>query len=126
MNVRRAAKFIAVKSSNTQHEQKSVELLLEAEDGVHYALEFDPRVVPVTIASLASRLNELAAIHPDFPSQALTVQGMNLAMSSTGGVGLQLQLDGSMKLALHFPPEQLAPFVAMLDEMKELLVRRVQ
>jgi hypothetical protein len=126
MQVRKAPRFITVMGSNANKQAKSVELLFAAVDGQRYMVELDPALIAATTTAMANHMNELAAIDPDLPSQALEIQAVDLAMTSVGDVALQLHLVGALKLVLRFPPEQVGQLASILDELKKVAGRKLQ
>lgn len=126
MQVRKAARFVAINGSFANHEKNSVDLLFDGADGESYAIELDPAVIPATITAATGHLNELAANRGDLQSQAMEAKGMSVAMSSDGTVGLQLTLASELKLNLFVPKQQAPELLAVLDELRELLTRQVQ
>ncbi len=125
MQVRKAARFVAIKGSLANHETNSVDLLFDGADGQSYAIEFDPAVIPATILAATGHLNELAAIRGDLQSQAMDARGMSVAMSADGSVGLQLTLASELKLNLMFPKEQAPALLAVLEDLRGFLTRDV-
>lgn len=126
MQVRKAPKFVTLKGAETNTERETIDLLYEADDGSHVAIELDPFVIPASITAMSINLNQLAEIRPNLPSQSLNVQGMDLVMAGNGDVAIQLQFEGKLKLSLHFPPEQVGSLVSILDDLRELVSRRPQ
>lgn len=126
MQVRKAARFVAINGSFANHEKNSVDLLFDGADGQSYAIELDPDVIPATITAATGHLNELAATRADLQSQPMDARGMSVAMSSDGSVGLQLTLASDLKLNLFVPKEQAPALLSVLDELRELLTRDVQ
>lgn len=129
MDVRKAARFVAVKGNHANTEAKSVDILFEGADGQHYAIEIDPSIVGALLLAIQGATTTLHASLPDLadgPSQELQVTSMNLAMSPDGSLAWKLALPGGGEVHLAFSPAQFRALDDQMTEVRELLSRNLQ
>lgn len=129
IDVRKAARFVAVKGSVANLERKSVDILFDGEDGHAYAIEIDPAIVAALIVAIQGEANELRSNLPelaDHPTQELEVTGMAPSMSADGQLAWRISLRGDIHIDLVFSPDQFRDLDQQMAEIRELLDRRVQ
>lgn len=127
MQVKKAPRFMAVAGSKANDETSSVDILFEASDGEHYAVEFDPGMIAPMLTAITGHANELLSSQSDrFPVQAMPVKRVGVAMSPGGGVSLELVLESNLRTLLAFDKQQLPALRSVLTEIHDLVSREVQ
>lgn len=127
INVRRAARFVAINGSHANVEKQSVDLLFIGEDDQQYAVELDPAVIPPMMVTILGHAKELRASLDDIlPSQALQPKNMTAVMSPEGRLAWKIELESGLDLVLQVEPEQFRALDANFAEMRALMDRTVQ
>lgn len=129
IDVRKAARFVAVNGSVANLDRKSVDILFAGEDGRAYAIEIDPAIVAALIVAIQGEANELRSNLPelaDHPTQELEVTRMTPSMSADGHLAWRISLRGDIHIDLAFSPDQFRDLDQQMAEIRELLNRRVQ
>lgn len=127
INVRRAARFVAMNGSHANIEKQSVDLLFIGEDDQQYAIELDPAVIPPMMITILGHAKELrASLDDDLPTQALQPKNMTVAMNSEGGLAWKIELEAGLDLLLQVRPDQFRALDATFAEMRALIDRKVQ
>jgi hypothetical protein len=129
MNVRKAARFVAVNGSRANLERRSVDIVLAGGDGNDYAIEIDPSIVSALIAALIGETRGLRANLPelsDLPMQELRTTQMSVSMSPDGTLAWRISLAGDIHFDLAFSPEQFRSLDRKMAMVRELIDRSVQ
>ncbi|MDR7032403.1 hypothetical protein [Mesorhizobium sp. BE184] len=129
LNVKKAARFVAIDGSHANIKGRSVDLLFIGQDGQRYAIELDPAVIPPMIATISAHSNELRASLPQpetLPIQALEVRTMSVSMNPAGDLGWMIELNSGVQVVLQFAPSQFAALDAMMNEARQLTGRTIQ
>jgi hypothetical protein len=129
IDVRKAARFVAVSGSHANLERKSVDILFDGDDGQSYAIEIDPSIIAALLVAIQGEATELQTNLPEMqnhPTQALEVTGMTPSMSADGQLAWRISLRGDIHIDLAFSPDQFRDLDQQMTEIRELLDRRVQ
>lgn len=126
MQVRGAPKFIKIAGSHANPEGGSVDLLFDAVDGQRYMIELAPGIIPALLTAIAGHASELRATHGEPPIQPLPVKELSISIAENGAAALVLHSESELKTALSFSPDQAQQVRAILQELDELLSRKVQ
>lgn len=127
INVRRAARFVAMNGSHANIEKQSVDLLFIGEDDQQYAIELDPAVIPPMMITILGHAKELrASLDDDLPSQALQPKNMSVVMNPEGRLAWKIEMESGLDLVLQVEPAQFRALDATFAEMRTLMSRTVQ
>lgn len=128
IEVKKAPPFIEVKGSYADDDTGSVNILFLAGDNEFYAVEIKNSIIEALVVAILAKAKDLRSSRPELQEaarQALVVKNMGAAMSPAGDLAWKITLDGGLEVSLLFQPKEFDELFRQMDEVRDLVHRKM-